>query len=196
MTTAHATVADIEPIGKMLARAFLDDPVQQWLFAGAPDLEAALGDLMGFFTERYFAIGHVYEVPGSAGAALWGPPDRHALGIADVEPLTAMVARAIGDAAEARLGELGRTFDYLPPDEPYVYLGVIGVDPARHGTGLGTALMEPGLNMADDGGFATHLESSNPRNIAFYRRHGFEEIGHFSCGGSGPVMTAMRREPR
>lgn len=194
--TALATRADLGPIAAMLSRAFADDPVQQWLFTNATDYPGALDDFMGFFAERYFALGHVYVAPGAVGATLWAPPDRHALNDEHLAPLFACVGQHIGDRAEPGLTELGKTIDYLPA-EPHVYLGIAGVDPASQGSGLGAALMEPGLRMADEGRFAVHLESSNPRNLAFYRRHGFAEIGEFRCGDEdGPVMTPMRREPR
>ena len=193
---ALATRADLGAVSATLTQAFADDPVQRWLFAEAPDYMAALGDFMGFFVERYFALGHVYVAPGGVGATLWAPPDRHALGDADLAPLFACVAGHVGDRAEPGLMELGRTIDYLP-DEPHVYLGIAGVDPAAQGGGVGAALMEPGLRLADEGGFAVHLESSNPRNLSFYHRHGFSPIGEFRCGGDdGPSMTPMRREPR
>ncbi len=192
----HATRADLPAVASTLTHAFLDDPVQRWLFAKAPDYAGALGDFLEFFTDRYFALGHVYVAPGNTGATLWAPPDRHALGERDLGPLFACVGRHIGDRAEPGLTELGRTIEYLG-DDPHVYLGIAGVDPAAQGNGVGAALMQPGLRMADEGNFAVHLESSNPRNLGFYRRHGFVEIGEFRLGGDdGPVMTPMRREPR
>lgn len=197
MTPVHATRADLDDVATVLARAFADDPVQRWLFAEAGDYDAALTAFMAFFAARYFAGGHLYVAPGPAGATLWSPPDRRALHEADGFALYELVAGLIGDElAAARLAELGQVLDHLPA-EPHVYLGVAGVDPSAQGTGLGAALLEPGLRMADDGGFAVHLESSNPRNLTFYHRHGFTEIGAFRLGGDdGPLMTPMRREPQ
>jgi hypothetical protein len=40
-----------------------------------------------------------------------------------------------------------------------------------------------------------YLESSNPRNISLYERHGFEIIGLIQAGGS-PTLTPMLRRPR
>jgi hypothetical protein len=40
-----------------------------------------------------------------------------------------------------------------------------------------------------------YLESSNPRNIPFYRRHGFELLGAIQVGSS-PALVPMLRRPR
>jgi hypothetical protein len=40
-----------------------------------------------------------------------------------------------------------------------------------------------------------YLESSNPRNIPFYSRHGFEPLGAIQVGSS-PTVVPMLRGPR
>jgi hypothetical protein len=44
-------------------------------------------------------------------------------------------------------------------------------------------------------GIAAYLESSNPRNISLYERHGFERLGTIQSGAS-PTMVPMLRPPR
>ena len=44
-------------------------------------------------------------------------------------------------------------------------------------------------------GALAYLESSNPRNISLYERHGFEVMGEIQVG-AGPLMTPMLRQPR
>jgi hypothetical protein len=39
------------------------------------------------------------------------------------------------------------------------------------------------------------LESSNPRNITLYQRHGFEILGTIQIGSS-PTLVPMLRPPR
>jgi hypothetical protein len=40
-----------------------------------------------------------------------------------------------------------------------------------------------------------YLESTNPRNVSFYRRHGFEVLGTIQVGSSPPLIP-MLRPPR
>jgi hypothetical protein len=37
------------------------------------------------------------------------------------------------------------------------------------------------------------LESSNPRNIPFYRRHGFEPLGAIRAGSSPTLVPMLQR---
>ena len=52
------------------------------------------------------------------------------------------------------------------------------------------------LAECDRTGCIAHLESSNPRNVPFYERHGFVVEAEYRCGGDGPLMTMMTRQPR
>lgn len=58
-----------------------------------------------------------------------------------------------------------------------------------------TASDRPVLGCNEEG-LPAYLESSNPRNIAFYARHGFEVREEVECGKGAPVCTTMWREPR
>lgn len=52
------------------------------------------------------------------------------------------------------------------------------------------------LGRPDGEALATaYLESSNPRNLSFYRRHGFVATGDIELE-NGPTMTSMWRESR
>ena len=51
------------------------------------------------------------------------------------------------------------------PSEPHWYLPLIGVDPALHGKGYGSALMEYALIQCDRDQKVAYLESSNPKKI-------------------------------
>jgi ribosomal protein S18 acetylase RimI-like enzyme len=81
------------------------------------------------------------------------------------------------------------------PAEPHWYLAVLGVRPDRQGHGIGGALLEAGLARADADGLPCYLESSNPRNVGLYERHGFEITAEHWLP-DGPVFTYMWRKAR
>lgn len=194
----HATAADLPVASRVLTGAFAGDPVQRWLFEPATDPDAGRTALFEVMVADYFWLGHVYVVAdagGVAGAALWAPPGRDALQGPGLETLVARLAPHLGDQLEPRLGELGRAHEYRPA-EPHLYLGILGVDPARQSRGLGASLVGPTLAECDRMGMLAHLESSNERNLPFYERHGFEVLDSYRCGGDGPPMTIMSRRPR
>ncbi len=81
------------------------------------------------------------------------------------------------------------------PEEPHWYLPIIGVEPNAQGKGLGAELMRHAVVRCDQERALAYLESSNPRNISLYLRHGFEVMGEIRVG-AGPLVTLMLRRPR
>ena len=81
------------------------------------------------------------------------------------------------------------------PKEPHWYLGLLGVDPAFQGKGLGGALLTHRLEVCDATHMPAYLETQKPENLPFYERFGFsvlEEISHDGC----PTLWTMWRDPR
>lgn len=194
----HATPADLPVVTDVLTDAFADDPVQAWLFAPSDAPAAGRRALFEIFVHDYFWLGHLYVVAdtgGVAGAALWAPPGRDPLQGDRVQDLLTALEPHLGDELMPRLGELARTHDHRPA-QPHLYLGILGVDPARQSKGHGAALLAPALAECDRMGLVAHLESSNERNVPFYERHGFVPVESYRCGGDGPLMTIMTRRPR
>lgn len=75
------------------------------------------------------------------------------------------------------------------------HLQYLATSPSCQGHGIGSQLIKTGLKRADELNLCCYIESSNPANIPFYKRHGFsvvEEYYHF--GKAGPVLTLMVRK--
>ncbi|HYN26508.1 MAG TPA: N-acetyltransferase, partial [Pyrinomonadaceae bacterium] len=143
------------------------------------------------FGGNAFAQGTAYCADGYAGAALWLPPGFGP----DEETMIGLVERTAPDAIK---GDIYRVFEEMGkyhPTEPHWYLPLIGVDPSQQGNGIGSALMKHALVPCDRDGTLAYLESSNPRNISLYKRHGFEVIGEIQVGSS-PTMYPMLRKPK
>jgi ribosomal protein S18 acetylase RimI-like enzyme len=81
------------------------------------------------------------------------------------------------------------------PSEPHWYLPLIGVDPTLRGKGYGSSLMEHALIQCDHDKKPAYLESSNPKNMTLYERHGFELLGTIQVEASPPICP-MVRKPR
>jgi ribosomal protein S18 acetylase RimI-like enzyme len=143
------------------------------------------------FGGRSFALGTAFGIDRFAGIALWLPP-----GVAaDEEALAGLFERT---APLSIRPDLARVFEQMAsfhPQEPHWYLPLIGVDPARQGQRLGDNLMVHALARCDADRLPAYLESSNPRNLPFYQRHGFEKMGKIQAGSS-PTIVPMLRRPR
>ncbi len=94
-----------------------------------------------------------------------------------------------------RLGILGERDDGQPPARAALVPQRGEHDPRAPGPGLGTAVLQPVLERCDADGARAYLESSNPRNLTLYRRHGFVDAGEIPLP-DGPSLIKMWRDPR
>jgi GNAT superfamily N-acetyltransferase len=92
-----------------------------------------------------------------------------------------------------RAARAGRVLEAGHPEEPHWYLDYIGVDPAAHGTGTGSALLGAGLQRADAAGDPAYLNAGSPRSRDLYARHGFEVVERVELPGGGPPVWRMWR---
>jgi ribosomal protein S18 acetylase RimI-like enzyme len=103
--------------------------------------------------------------------------------------------KELGDRAGEVIAGLARALASQPGDEPHFYLFTLGTHPEQQGSGFGARVVEPVLAICDEQGLPAHLESSNERNLSFYRRHGFEVLSELAVAEGGPILRPMRREP-
>lgn len=186
MTSADAA-AGIDTI----VLAFAADPVARWTWPQPRQYLASMPNLARAFGGNAFAHGSAYRTEDLAGVALWLPPGVQP----DHEGLGETIRRSV---APPLLDDVVAMFERMAayhPSEPHWYLPLIGVDPTRQGKGLGDALMAHALERCDRDGAPAYLESTNPRNVSLYRRHGFEALGTIQVGSS-PPMTPMLRPAR
>jgi ribosomal protein S18 acetylase RimI-like enzyme len=191
--------ADLRPTALMMARAFDDDPLMQWIF---PDEGMRRQRLPAFFTASMRGTG--LRHPGTellvtggeiAGCATWLPPG--AWMPSTWQQLVALPGyiRTLG----SRLGVASASYGALlrvHPQGPHWYLAGIGTDPPLQGTGIGSALMRSRLSRLDATQMPAYLESSKERNVPFYERHGFAVTRELTVPGGGPTLWLMWRTPR
>ena len=190
-TVRIARVEEIPAVLDVLKLAFGGDPAMRWTFARAEDYLRWQAPFMMAMAGLAFEHGTAFVTDDLGAAALWLPPGVSA----DPELMGAVFARAIPPERHAIGGEVGEMMGRHHPTEPHWYLPLIGVDPARQGRGLGSALLKHTLRLCDAQGLPAHLESSNPRNTPLYQRHGFEVVGEIRPGDF-PGLTPMLRRAR
>jgi len=174
-----------------LVTAFVTDPCMRWLWPEASDFLRNFPRLIDGFGGAAYAHGAADVTEDFHGAALWLPP-----GVGpDEEALDALMKTTLAEPARSEVLEVLEQMSASHPAEAHWHLAFIGVDAAHQGTGVGADLMRHRLDMIDAQGVLAYLESSNPQNVPFYRRHGFEVLREIRVGGSPPV-TPMVRVPR
>jgi ribosomal protein S18 acetylase RimI-like enzyme len=135
-------------------------------------------------------LGTAFGIDRFAGAALWLTPEVSP----DEEALAGLIERTAPASIRQDAAGVFEQMASFHPQESHWYLPLIGVDPARQGQRLGDKLMAHALARCDADQFPAYLESSNPRNLPFYQRHGFEIIGKIQVGSS-PTIVPMVRKP-
>ncbi len=188
------TTADTASI---LGRAFATDPVMGWLLSGRTDLEARLTKV---FTAFLTGAAHkpdaqVLRDSQQRAASIWLPPGQWKTAYGDLLRTLPLVVSAFGTRTPRALDVLTRT-ERAHPAEPHWYLEAVGVVPEARGQGVGGPMLQPVLDRCDADGLPAYLESSNPRNISFYERHGFVTRPLFDLPAGCPVITPMWRAPR
>jgi len=186
-----------EVVGAVLGRAFVDDPVFGWLLTGRSDVQRRLARV---FTA--FAVGAQHKVDGQVlvtaertAAAIWLPPGSWKTPTKELLQQGPQLIRAFGPGVLRALSLLTR-IEKHHPTEPHWYLEAVGTVPEARGRGIGPTVLTPILDRCDNDALPAYLESSNPRNIPFYERHGFVRRPPFADLPTGcPTITPMWRHP-
>jgi GNAT superfamily N-acetyltransferase len=191
LTIKTATISDEAPVIAVVTLAFSADPAARWTWSDPQQYLRHFPRFVQAFGGKAFTHGSAYYVDGYAGAALWLPPAVHP----DEDALIALLQ---GTVPEPRQQDVFAVFDQMGryhPREPHWYLPLIGVDPFHQGKGCGAALMHHALLPCDRDHLPAYLESTNPKNIPLYERHGFAVLGTVQVGASPPIFP-MLRTPR
>jgi ribosomal protein S18 acetylase RimI-like enzyme len=192
----RATPADVPVLARVLARAFLDDPVASWAWRGDSLRLRALERFQAVRLRQLLVHEEVWTNAELSCAALWAPPGHWRSSLRETAALVPcfLHPRLIGRMPLVALGweQLERGHPRTPE---HSYLAVLGTDPSAQGRGLGSSVLEAMLEQCDRDGVAAYLESSKERNVDFYARHGFRVTGEIRLL-RGPVMWPMWRDPR
>ena len=184
-----ATETETSSIIAILVLAFSTDPVLRWMYPYPSDYLRHFPDFAKVFASKAFAQRTAYYGPDWAGTALWLPPGIEP----DLEEVIIFLKRTVTESLQEELFDLFEQMGRYHPNKPHWYLPLIGVETRQQHRGLGSALVEPVLSQCDRDQRLAYLESTNPDNISFYERHGFEVLDTIQVGSSPPVFPMLRQ---
>ena len=171
---------------KVLLLAFSSDPFQRYLM---PDPAIYLQNSTIWFNNavsQSISIQALLGTEGHSGVAVWFPPE-HAVQFEALEETYKDFSSSIQKDIFQYFGE----FEKNKPKDAW-YLEYLGVDPRSHSLGLGSLILKNSLSKIDDLHQSAYLESSNPRNMSLYERHGFNTVNKFQFGDGPPIHTMFR----
>jgi GNAT superfamily N-acetyltransferase len=182
--------AGIDRAVAVLTLSFSADPIARWVYGGDPHLYLThFPPFVHAFGGNAFGSGTAYGMKGGIGTALWLPPDVHV----DDEALGSVMERTLSPEKYAAMGTVFSQMAQYHPKEPHWYLPLIGIDSFHQNKGHGSVLMQHALQQCDRDHVAAYLESTNPRNISFYQRHGFEVLSTIVVDPSCSISPMLRR---
>jgi ribosomal protein S18 acetylase RimI-like enzyme len=171
--------------------AFSADPAARWTWPEPQQYLVHFPHFVKALGGNAFAHGSAYCMDGYLGAALWLPPEVGP----DEDALSTLLKSTASESAKKDVFAVFEQMERYHPREPHWFLPFIGIDPSQQGKGYGAALMKHALVPCDRDQKLAYLESSNPKNIPLYQRHGFELLGTIQVGASPPIFP-MLRKPR
>jgi len=194
VTTVRLSWDQLREASVVLARAFQDDPAWSWVLPNARRRASLLPWL--FQSGFEIADAEVWTTEGEIrGVARWMPPGQPNVHVGAM--LRALVATPLRvREATNRFFAYGRAVESLRAravPEPHWYLAGIGVDPPYQRRGIGSALLAPGLEAADDADLPCALLTNSEENLVFYRHRGFEVVLEGRTPDDGPRAWMMRR---
>jgi ribosomal protein S18 acetylase RimI-like enzyme len=185
----------------VLVRSFRDNPNFVHLFPDDGARIRALRHIQRACLRDALDNGRVYaaEQDGAlVGIAAWLPPGAFPLSARRQLRAAPDMIRVLAAAPLSlpRLIRFTAGAAKLHPERPYWYLEAVGVDPSTRGMGVGTRLLEPILARADEAGLPCYLETMTERNVAWYRKLGFEVVRSGAFAPGAPPNWTMLRRPR
>ena len=141
--------------------------------------------------------GEITRPAAGGAAAVWIPSEAWGsqFWLDEVRALPVLLATT-GLGRFGRLLALRNAMDkHHPTDRAHEYLWFLGVTPSGQGHGIGSRLLKSKLDQLDAAGRPAFLETSSDRNVALYRRHGFEVTANYRPTPDGPPTFGMWRDP-
>jgi len=174
-----------------IVKAFSADRAARWMYPESQQYREHFQSFVKAFAGSAFEHGSADIVDGYLAAALWLPPGIHP----DEEAMGKLIRSTVLESDQANVFALFQEMDRYHPAEPHWYLPMFGVDSAQQRKGYGSALLQHALARCDRENKFAYLESTSPRSVQLYQRHGFELLGTIQVGTS-PQLFPMLRKPR
>ena len=183
----------------VLGRAFTEYEVLKYYFQDERKRRAIAETFSLIALSVCLKYGEVYASSKKLeGVAAWLPPGRAPFGVWQIMrsvPLAVLFRFGCQGAnrLNAYLNYLDNLHRKLVP-YPHWYLQIIGVDPAYQGQGFSSRLIRTMLERIDRERLPCFVDTNTEKNVAIYRRFGFEVISEDKMPRAEVTSFAMLRK--
>ena len=184
----------------VFARAFFDYPMITSYWPDPSRRARYLEWYLGCALDYGLRYGEVYTTSDVAGISVWLPPGQTHIStwrclLSGFLPLPLLMGVKQYFTHTMKSDDLvHQVHEEILPD-PHWYLWALAVNTDQQGTGIGTTLMQPGLESADAQRLPCYLETHDERNVPFYLRHGFDLVRTVPIPGFDLRFWCFVRQP-
>ena len=183
----------------VLGRAFTEYELLRYYFPDKTQRHVVANTFVFIGLSVCLKYGEVYASSEKLeGVAAWLPPRKAPFGARQIiRSVPLPVVLRFGRQGANRLRAYGSYINNLHRrlvPYPHWYLQIIGVDPAYQGQGFSGRLPRPVLERIDREGMPCFLETNTDKNVAIYRRFGFEVVSEDKLPGTEVTTFAMLRK--
>jgi ribosomal protein S18 acetylase RimI-like enzyme len=194
------TLREREAGAAVLGRAFAEYEFLRYYFPDENQRHAMADSFVLIALSVCLKYGEAYATSEKMeGVAGWLPPGKAPFGIWQVvRSVPLPVLFRFGRQGAGRMQAYGRFVDSLHRrllPYPHWYLQVIGVAPTYQEQGFSSRLLRPMLERIDRERLPCALETNIDKNVAIYRRFGFEVISEDKVPGTPVTSFLMLRIP-
>ena len=197
-TIINLSKADIKAACQMLAKAFYDDPINEYAFQGVKDTDIKLPYAYEFFIRYGLKYGQVHTTSRQIeGVAVWLPSNRYIMPLwrlfisGAIFPAFRM-GQAVGRRMQGFSNYIETKHRQLAPFDHW-YLILLGVDPKHQGKGYAGKLLRAKFRDIDTEGLPCYVETEIQKNVSFYQHFGFRVIDEFIVPDTDVNMWVMLR---
>lgn len=195
--------SDFAIASEQLSAAFSQDPLlAHFLPEEKPAKRIALKQMSHALLSYGQSYNHIYTTAESPkGVAIWLPPEASRFNLLQLWQVAASGLLIV--PFYMRWNRIGDFISFISTEmqlqdktvsEPHWNLALLGVSPEYQGQGIGSELLQPVLQEADQTKMPCYVETSTTSAVRLYQRHGFE-IAH-QIEFADRDYWAMKRNPQ
>ena len=184
----------LSALSAVLGQGFVTEPMLQWSLGTHGDVARRFTEYFEYFNETFARLGMLWEAGRARGAAVWIPADADAAFKEALDASRSSIHTLTSDGGR-RYDAYWEWVSARIPDERLWHLDSVAVEAGSRGTGVGTALIRFGLELARAENIGACLETGTPTNVPYYEHLGFRINFHADAPRGGPHIWFLRWDP-